>query len=540
MLKLSVATFFPALLSLLLSFSYSANSANIIMSEKLDISQVWAGHPVNFAIKTTEKLQCVAFYNTNRKLIVASRSPDSTSWKYTELPTTTGWDSHNYIEMAIDDSGYIHISGNMHNVNLIYFRSKNPWNTDSFESPGMIGTLENSITYPEFIEGPNNRLFFQYRTGGSGNGTTICNSYDTKTKKWTRLTSKGLFDGENKVSAYHISPVFGPDNFFHIIWMWRETPVANTNFHISHMKSSDLITWQSMSGKIISIPVKTNTSDVVVDPIPSKRGLINMDYWISWDRQNRAVVTYHRYDDNNISQIFNTRWENGKWKIYQTSNWTSFKWNLDREGSLSHDIAATPLSIDENGELIQDYVYPNQKMKRWILNEENLKPQSDIVYEPPQAMRELFEVESTFPGLQVNRIRDGEYYLRWETMPINQDKSRPEGTYPSASTLRIYRFSIETEVQKRTPGSSAKFYLKRNRSSILITGSLGNAYQRASLTASVFSTDGKLILEKNFLNGEQCRISVRNLSTGVYLIKITPDTTVPNINTVFCEKLILR
>lgn len=540
MLKLSVATFFPALLPLLLSFPYSANSANIIMSEKLDISQVWAGHPVNFAIKTTEKLQCVAFYNTNRKLIVASRSPDSTSWKYTELPTTTGWDSHNYIEMAIDDSGYIHISGNMHNVNLIYFRSKNPWNTDSFESPGMIGTLENSITYPEFIEGPNNRLFFQYRTGGSGNGTTICNSYDTKTKKWTRLTSKGLFDGENKVSAYHISPVFGPDNFFHIIWMWRETPVANTNFHISHMKSSDLITWQSMSGKIISIPVKTNTSDVVVDPIPSKRGLINMDYWISWDRQNRAVVTYHRYDDNNISQIFNTRWENGKWKIYQTSNWTSFKWNLDREGSLSHDIAATPLSIDENGELIQDYVYPNQKMKRWILNEENLKPQSDIVYEPPQAMRELFEVESTFPGLQVNRIRDGEYYLRWETMPINQDKSRPEGTYPSASTLRIYRFSIETEVQKRTPGSSAKFYLKRNRSSILITGNLGNAYQSASLTASVFSTDGKLILEKNFLNGEQCRISVRNLSTGVYLIKITPDTTVPNINTVFCEKLILR
>ena len=125
----------------------------------------------------------------------------------------------------------------------------------------------------------------------------------------------------------------------------------------------------------------------MVDPISSGRGLINMDYWISWDRLNRAVITYHRYDDNNISQIFNTRWENGKWKIYQTSNWTNFKWNLDREGSLSHDIAATLLSIDENGELIQDYVYPNQKMKRWILNEETLKPQSDIVYESPQAMR---------------------------------------------------------------------------------------------------------------------------------------------------------
>ncbi|NLL13652.1 MAG: hypothetical protein GX267_09625 [Fibrobacter sp.] len=539
MLKSSVYTLLSALF-ILFFLPCPVDSANIILMEKLDIAQVWAGHPVNFAIRTTEKLQCVAFYNTNRRMVVASRSPDSTSWKYTELPTTTGWDSHNYIAMAIDDSGYIHISGNMHNVNLIYFRSKKPWNTDSFESPGMIGTLENSITYPEFIEGPNNQLFFQYRTGGSGNGITICNSYDTKTKKWTRLTSKGLFDGENKVSAYHISPVLGPDNFFHIVWMWRETPVANTNFHISHMKSSDLITWQTMSGKSISIPVKTSTPDVVVDPISSGRGLINMDYWISWDRLNRAVITYHRYDDNNISQIFNTRWENGKWKIYQTSNWTNFKWNLDREGSLSHDIAATLLSIDENGELIQDYVYPNQKMKRWILNEETLKPQSDIVYESPQAMRELYEVESTFPGLQVNRIRDGEYYLRWETMPINQDKSRPDGTYPPASTLRVYRFSIETEVQKRTRNSSGKFYVKKNHSGIIITGDFKNAYRNISLTASVFSFNGKLILKKRFLNGKQCRISQRNLSTGVYLIKITQDKAFPDINAVFCEKVVLR
>jgi len=540
MLKLSLCSFLSTLFQLFFFLPIMVDAANIVLMEKLDISEVWAGHPVNFAIKTTEKLQCVAYYNTDRRMVVASRSPESISWKYTELPTTTGWDSHNYIAMAIDDSGYIHISGNMHNVNLIYFRSKNPWNTDSFESPGMIGTLENSITYPEFIEGLNNQLFFQYRTGGSGNGITICNSYDSETKKWTRLTSKGLFDGENKVSAYHISPVFGPDNFFHVIWMWRETPVANTNFHISHMKSSNLITWQTMSGKSISIPVKTSTPDVVVDPIPSGRGLINMDYWISWDRQNRAVVTYHRYDDNNISQIFNTRWENGEWKIYQTSNWTSFKWNLDREGSLSHDIAATPLCIDESDELIQDYLYPNQKLKRWILNEENLKPKSDIIYEPPQAMKELYEVQSTFPGMQVNRIRDGEYYLRWETMPVNQDKARPDGTFPSSSTLRIYRFSAETKVHKPFRTSSGSFYVKENHSSIIITGDLNKTYQGNSLTASVFSFNGKLVSEKTFLNGQQCRISIGNFSKGLYLIKVTQDKATSDINVVFCEKLVLR
>ena len=116
MFKSSLYTFFSALFPLFFCIPCPTDAANIILVEKLDIAQVWAGHPVNFAIKTKEKLQCVAYYNTNRRMIVASRSPDSTSWKYTELPTTTGWDSHNYIAMAIDDSGYIHISGNMHNV----------------------------------------------------------------------------------------------------------------------------------------------------------------------------------------------------------------------------------------------------------------------------------------------------------------------------------------------------------------------------------------------------------------------------------------
>ncbi len=522
---------FSTSLSLLFIIPFHTIAANITLVEKIDISQVWAGHPVNFALKTTNNIQCVAFYNTNRKMVVAARTAGSTSWQYSELPTTTGWDSHNYIAMAIDDSGYIHISGNMHNVNLIYFRSKKPWNIDSFETPGMIGTLENSITYPEFIEGPNNQLFFQYRTGGSGNGTTICNKYDTKTKKWSRLTSKGLFDGENQVSAYHISPVFGPDNFFHVIWMWRETPVANTNFHISHMKSNDLINWKTMSGQDISIPVKTSTAGVVVDPIPSKRGLINMDYWISWDRQNRAVVTYHRYDDHNISQIFNTRWENGNWKIYQTSSWTSFKWNLDREGSLSHDIAATPLSIDENSDLIQDYVYPNQKLKRWVLNEENLKPKSDNIYEPPQAMKELYQVESSFPGMQVNRIREGQYYLRWETMPINQDKSRPDGTYPSASTLRLYQFSAETVISSHTRASSAGFALQKTNSGIIITGDLKKLYQTNPITASVYFPDGKLALKSTFNNGERCLISIKNLNAGLYILKV---------NDIFCQKTILK
>ena len=101
---------------LLLAAFVSLIPAEISQIEKLDIAKVWAGHPVDFAIKTDNGYQCVAYYDTTRRMVVAGRALGSTSWTYTVLPTTTGWDSHNYIELAFDDSGYIHLSGNMHNA----------------------------------------------------------------------------------------------------------------------------------------------------------------------------------------------------------------------------------------------------------------------------------------------------------------------------------------------------------------------------------------------------------------------------------------
>lgn len=417
--------------------------AQIVILDKLDIARVWAGHPVNFDVETKDTFQCVAYYDTLRRMIVASRSTTARTWTRTVLPTTTGWDSHNYIEMAIDDSGYVHISGNMHNVPLIYFRSRQPYSIAAFDRPGMVGTLESSVTYPVFIRGPDKRLLFQYRDGGSGSGTTIWNGYDLRTKRWTRITSQGLFDGEGQVNAYPADPVLGPDGCFHVIWMWRDTPVANTNHHLSHIKSRDLVTWQTMAGQSVTLPVKQSTPGVVVDPITSGHGLINMDFWISWDSNDRAVVTYHRYDASDISQIWNTRRENNSWRIYQTSSWTSFKWNLDRTGSLSHDIAATPLETDAGGRLLQYYVYRDNIKRLWVLNETSMRPLSDSIWRPPSGQEEIYRVVSTWPGMQVNLKKQDEYWIRWESLPINQDQ--PRDTYPSGSTLTVYRMGIQSK-----------------------------------------------------------------------------------------------
>ena len=512
------------------------NAAEIVQSEKIDIAEVWAGHPVNFAIETKNNFQCVAYYDPDQQMNIAARTLDETTWEYKTLPTKVGWDSHNYIDMAIDDSGYIHISGNMHNVNLIYFRSKKPWSIDEFEQPGMVGSRENSVTYPVFIHGSEGKLLFQYRDGGSGDGVTIWNGYDLERKKWNRITDKGLFDNTGSVNAYSTSPVLGPDGCFHIVWMWRDTPIANTNHDLSHMKSSDLLNWQNMAGKAVTIPVSQYITDVVVDPIGSGHGLINMDFWISWDTQERAVVTYHRYDEKNVSQIYNTRWEDDRWKIYQTSSWTDFKWNLDLQGSLTHDIAATPLSVDENGKLVQNYVYPNQDIHRWVLDEATLKPESDEVYQPPEAMKELYTVESDFHDMQVNWIRDGEYYIKWESMPINQDIARNPGTYPSSGTLRLYKFSTPTQIEmNRYSIATKQFTIDKNRFRIVVSNASGTT--SSSFHVALYSINGCGIFRTTTDISNCCVIPIASIPRGVYIIHVVSKHSAAGV---LSERIVIK
>ena len=250
-----------ALAAFLTSAKVSADDLRI--TEEVDIAPVFSALGVGFDLMTTDKHQYVAFYDKDRRMTIAKRSLGSQKWQFTVLPSTVAWDSHNYIEMAKDDKGYLHISGNMHADPLVYFRSKKPYDISAFEQPGMVGDLEDRMTYPKFFPLPSGGLVYQYRIGGSGKGNTIWNHYNTDTKKWFRLTADGLFNGMGKVNAYHSIPKLGPDGFYHMVWMWRDTPVANTNHHLSHMKSRDLINWQTMAGDPVTLPITLNTKGVV-------------------------------------------------------------------------------------------------------------------------------------------------------------------------------------------------------------------------------------------------------------------------------------
>jgi hypothetical protein len=126
-------------------------SAETRVSETHEISKVPAGFPVGFALLTTPRKQYAAYYDEERQMTVACRDMSSSKWTYHMLPSKIGWDSHNYLTMALDDAGHLHVAGNMHVVPLIYFRTERPGDITSLVPAKMIGDLEKRVTYPKFF-----------------------------------------------------------------------------------------------------------------------------------------------------------------------------------------------------------------------------------------------------------------------------------------------------------------------------------------------------------------------------------------------------
>ena len=404
----------------------------------IPITKVWSGHPVGFDFLTTEKFQYACFYDADRNMTIAQRPLDSMNWKLTKLPSVVGWDSHNYVKMVIDKKGYIHVSGNMHNVKLIYFRSAAPENIDKFDALPMTGKEEDKVTYPVFFKNQSGDLFFQYRSGISGQGTTYWNKYDEEKQQWSRAFDTPIFDGENEANAYMQNPVLGPDGYFYVIWMWRATFIANTNHNLSCIRSKDFTKWETMGGKPVTLPIKWRDTQSIVDPVGPWNGLINMGFNISWHSDGTAYISYHKYDGRNISQVYVSKWEGSAWKAYQISNWPDHKWDLDRGGSLGNDVAISAVKPHDSKSVSVNYHHAKHGDGTWILDAKTLKVKGQ---QPTKSVNYPIKPQAPIAeGMSSKHLADntGKYVMRWQTLPVNQDKPR-KWENPVYSELVVFK-----------------------------------------------------------------------------------------------------
>lgn len=426
------------------------------------IDRVWSGHPVGFAFLVERGHQFIAYYDADRRLNLAGRKIGDEKWTRVRPPgvpvpgkgrdsNVTSWDSHNSLRLALDREGGLHLAGNMHANPLVYYRTREPLQVATLERiDRMTGERETRCTYPVFFKNSAGDLLFRYRDGSSGNGSDLYNAYDPAAHAWRRLLETPLLDGEGERNAYSIEPTRGPDGFFHLVWMWRETPDASTNHTLSYARSRDLVHWENSRGAALPLPLTLATGEVV-DGAKVKEGLINMTQALGFDGAQRPVVTYHRYDARGKSQVYAARPRRaGGWDVRQVSDW-DFRWEFGGGGSIPAEVSVGPVHPEPDGTLVLDYASKSAGSGRWRLRADTLQRVAELPAPPPALPSEITRVRSDYPGMGVHTVvGQGEgrrWVLRWETLGPNRDL--PRDSAPPPSELRLIEISSATPDPKR-------------------------------------------------------------------------------------------
>lgn len=396
------------------------------------IDLVWSAHPVQFGLAATDDVIVVAYYDASRQLSLASRPRhDPAGWRYHKLPSWTGWDSHNALSVAVDRDGHIHVIGNLHNDPLLYFRSEAPGDIRGMKRIVTLvdERLERRMTYPVFLKTADGRLVFKYRDGGSGDGNEIYNVYDEGTQRWSALMPRPLVDGEGKRNAYFAGPVRGPDGRFHLAWVWRETPDAETTHDPSYAVSDDLVNWTRSDGSALSLPIRLENAEIV-DPVPAGGGIINNNVVPGFDTAGRTLIAYQKYDAQGGTQVYVARREAEGWTVAQASGWRDFRWDFKGRGSL--DFRLTVDSVGPVGEgRLRVRVKRDGQPRDLILDEATLRRVAD----EPGSKTPLEALLSAPPGMVVNSEEEGPLALAWTTLPPNRDLPGP--TIPAPSVLYL-------------------------------------------------------------------------------------------------------
>lgn len=424
---------------------------------RLEIDHVWAGHPVGFCLLTQGNRQYIAYYNANRNMVVGQRNLSDEAFRLHIMPATSrethggtstvlNWDSHNSVTLAVDRDGYIHLAGNMHVHPLTYFRSTKPNDISTLEQiMEMIGSEEKQCTYPNFMLTREGELIFHYRDGGSGRGNEIYNIYSTETKNWQRLLDTPLTDGEGLMNAYQTQPRLLADNWYHVYWVWRDTPDCETNHDLSYIKSPDLKNWYNAFGEPIKMPATIRDKSIIVDPIPSGGGIINLAAQLCLDENIKPQFVYHKYDEAGNLQFYVTWIEGQQWVNKKITNW-DYRWEFKGRGSINFEVRVRNFNRRPDGKYEVGYWHIKYGSGTILLNE-NLDNIGEVL--KPEPLANVFELEGDFPGLAVRTSGDigkspdknFRYMLKWETLPANRDRPWPE-PWPAPSKLYLYKIKV--------------------------------------------------------------------------------------------------
>lgn len=436
------------------------------IEQAIVVDRVWSAAFVGFSLLTEGHRQYAAYFNDQRRLVVAMRSLDEPRFTRFVLPsrsdepptrrtssTVQGWDSHNDVTLAIDGDGHVHLAGNMHASPLTYFRTQKPGDVTTMEQiDAMVGAEEDQCTYPAFLKSPQGDLLFHYRHGSSGNGVEIYNIYDARGRRWRRFLDTPLICGEGRCNAYQRGPLLGPDGRRHLLWMWRDTPDVATNHDLSYARSRDLRHWETAAGQALTLPITPASRGTIVDPVPVEGGLHNSEHHLGFDHRGRVVATYFKHDAAGHTQACAARFEDGRWHVRIISHWEGrhlFRGYGTEPSTFGTSLKLGTIEPFGPGRLVLPFRHWRAGEGLLLLDDETLE-RIDVLpasARPPRAPASLSQPRSRFAGMTVRWTDDDgsspdpscRYVLRWESLGPNRDRPR-QGPLPENSDLVLYQF----------------------------------------------------------------------------------------------------
>lgn len=284
---------------------------------RYDIAQVWTGVRTEMgAAMAPNGHLLVAYYDAERWLTLASLDPAKQQICRLRLPSRfAGWDAHNDISMAIGPDGSLHLVGNLHASKLFYAGGRAD-DLASVKPMPMTGQDEDKTTYPTFLRGPGDSLFFLYRSGGSGNGSWLVNRWQDG--RWQRV--QRIFadrDREGSASAY---PAFAmaPDGTLHSVIVWRRTIDVASNYAVSYARSRDLRRWEGIATPPHAAPVGPDDIDRIETPGP-RQGLMNNPRLVLAP-DGTPVLLYPRQGADGKDAIVAARPQGNRWLVREIAH----------------------------------------------------------------------------------------------------------------------------------------------------------------------------------------------------------------------------
>lgn len=265
--------------------------------------------------------QYTVYWDDDKTLVVVRRDLRNDQVQTLRLEqyqlTINPEDRHRNIVIGISPGdGRLHLSWDHHANDLRYTKTRKDFLTNppkkmfasDFEPAQPLAEgAPQRVTYPRFINDGDDRLFFVYRSGGSGNGRTVISRYDHVAGTWLVSSgflfgSEGIYppwDSSDSRNAYPHDILFDQNNRLHVSWVFRETGRSWASNHDLHYAYSDDFgaTWMNNNGEKIADlsqgdAIVLDDPGIVVQEIPVYSWVMNTCPMALDSKNQPHVVTY--------------------------------------------------------------------------------------------------------------------------------------------------------------------------------------------------------------------------------------------------------